>query len=87
MGWLQAIQEQLTAVADHYDKTAPTVTEWANDLYIRINESPETVRLPELTMLSRFAEEGIWLQPNYAANQVYHLMHRLGMDVTGHVGF
>lgn len=77
----------LTDAADHYEKSAPTVCEYVNDLYSRINERAEEVRLSELFFVGRLLEEGQWMQPNYAANQVYHLMSRLGMNVTGHAGF
>lgn len=85
--WLDMIGAKLTEVAEHYDRAAPTVTEWANDLYIRINEAPASVALPELLMVERFVEEGAWMQPNYAANAVYHLLDRLGRDTAGQAGF
>ena len=85
--WLDDIDTQLTAIADHYEKSAPTVNEWANDVCIRISEKPETVVLPELLFVGRLQENGEWLAANYAANQLYHLLHRLGRDVSGHAGY
>lgn len=32
-------------------------------------------------------EEGQWMQANYAANLIYHLMHELKQDTTGQAGF
>ena len=85
---LDGICRDLTAVAEHYEKSAPTVADWANDLYVRIGDSPDTVTLTELRMVTRMADtDGGWTHPNVAANLVYKLMNRLGRDTTGHAGF
>lgn len=76
----------LTAACDHYEKTAPTVRDHCDDLYIRINEAPEKVSLAEL-----LGTAGVWnggFQPaNFAANMIYKLRYRLGMDTTGNAGY
>jgi len=85
--WLDAIRSELEAVAGHYDKAAPTVCDWANGLYARLNDEPDSVRLVELLAVERFREAGQWENPNVAANRIYKLMHRLGQDTTGHAGY
>jgi hypothetical protein len=82
-GTLRLIEE---AVA-RYDRTAPTVVAYLDDLYRRVVERPRDVRLVELLRVHRLRECGTWLTGNGAANLVYHLMHELGMDTTGQVGF
>ncbi len=77
----------LTEVCEHYEKTAPTVCAYANDLYIRIGERTDHVRLSELSCVAKLREDGLWEHPNFAANRIYHLMARLGMDVTRQAGF
>jgi hypothetical protein len=77
----------LEEAVPHYEKTSPTVSAYLDDLYIRITNRPSDVSLSELFGAEELQEEGDWLQPNYAANHVYKLMHRLGMDTTGHAGF
>ena len=84
---VESLLVNLTLTAEHYELTAPTVAQWANDLYERINEQPDTVRLSEMLAVGRFVESGVWEQPNYAANRVYHLQQRLGQETTGHAGF
>jgi hypothetical protein len=79
--------EHLTRAGQVYEKTAPTVNDYLDDLYIRLNESPDTVVMSELTFVASLLEEGQWMQPNYAANRHYHLMNRLGRDTTGLAGF
>lgn len=85
--WWDTIRGELEAVAGHYDKSAPTVCDWANDLYARMGDSPDSVRLSELLAVSGFREGSVWEQANIAANRIYKLMTRLGQDTTGHAGY
>jgi hypothetical protein len=80
------LMKYLEEAVEHYAITAPTVSRYCDDLYIRIEESPSSVSLSELKTVSRLLE-GDWMHPNYAANLIYHLMDRQGMDTTGHAGF
>lgn len=84
---LHRISDELTAICDHYEKSAPTVHAWADDLYVRIGERPNDVTLAELMLVARFREDGAWVQPNYAANYVYHKLHSMGRSVVGQIGF
>jgi hypothetical protein len=84
---LDPTMRRLTEICDRYEKSAPTVHAWANDLFVRINENADAVALSELLFLGRFLEDGQCMQPNLAANQVYKLMDRLGRDTTGHAGY
>jgi hypothetical protein len=80
--------DYLTRVCDHYEKTAPTVSDYADDLYRRTSQAPETVILLEVLKITEIhnSESG-WQQPNHAANRVYHLLQTLGRDTTGQAGF
>jgi hypothetical protein len=77
----------LEEAAGHYDKTAPTVEQFVDNLYRRMGEKPETVTLFEIMTVEELRQDGVWEQPNYAANRIYHLMERLGRPTTGHAGF
>jgi hypothetical protein len=79
--------KMLTEICEHYEKTAPTVHAWADDLFIRINEQPDKVVLSEILFLDRWRSCEQWTPPNLAANEVYHLLHRLGRDVCGQSGY
>lgn len=72
--------------SDYYEKSAPTVEAYLDDLYRRVN-SGKPVQLREILTISKLWEEGIWLQPNYAANLIYHLMYSIGLDTSGQAGF
>jgi hypothetical protein len=82
-----AIGRLLAEAVAHYGWSAPTVAAYLDGLYVRLREDPDHVALSELVALARLKEEGQWEHPNFAANRVYHLMRRLGMDASGHVGF
>jgi hypothetical protein len=73
----------LEVACAYYEKSAPTVNAYLNDLYIRIDDM-KAVDLREIRFVQTLKENSIWMHPNYAANQLYHLMTDLEMDTTGH---
>lgn len=86
--WSEDLLAKLVALVNHFEKTAPTVAEWANALYIKIGDNPDEVRLSELVQVEALYGDGRNIEaPNLAANRVYKLMNRLGQDTTGHAGF
>lgn len=84
---LQAIDKFLADGVAHYEKTAPTVAEYLDNLHIRVRESPGFVRVSELMAAQHLREGGAWMHPNYAANFIFKVMDNLGMDTTSHAGF
>jgi len=80
------VENFLTAACDHYERSAPTVADHCNGLYIRIQDGlPVTVR--EIMAVCALCDRDGWVPPNYAANAIYKLRQSLGMDTTGHAGF
>lgn len=77
----------LEDAVSHYERSAPTVADYCDDLYRRSHQAPQSVSLAELAGVQNLQEQGEWITPHFAVNRVYHLMHRLGMDVAGHLGF
>lgn len=84
---VQSLSNHLEKVCDQYERSAPTVWEWANGLYIRLGEDADGVRLSELLLAQSLHDADGWVPPNYAANRVYKLMSRLGRETVGHAGF
>jgi hypothetical protein len=82
-----AIEGFLAEAVEHYATSAPTVADHLDDLYMRFKGDGSEVTLLELVGVLRLREEGEWEHPNYAANRIYKLRDRLGMDTTGQVGF
>ncbi len=78
--------KRLTAACEEYETSAPTVCAHCDDLYRRVSAIDPAVTLAEVIDVQALWAEG-WMPPSYAANRVYKLRHRLGMDVTGHAGF
>ncbi len=77
----------LEDACNHYAKSAPTVSDYCDDLYRRVNNGGDNVRLSEMTTAMILKENGEWEHPNFASNRIYKLMDRLGMNTTGHTGF
>lgn len=77
----------LEDAAAEYATSAPTVANYIDDLYIRLDESPESVNVRELLTVCQLKDDGQWEQANYAANRIYHLQSQLGVDTTGQAGF
>ena len=82
-----AIRSFLVLVVCQYEKSAPTVSAWADDLYIRLGENIKEIRVIELIQAQSLLEGDTWEHPHYAANKVYKLMNELGQDTTGHLGY
>ena len=74
-------------VVVHYQKIAPTVTTYADWLYVALEEERAKVTLLELLWVMRLREDGIWLDANSAANLIFKLLDRLGRDTSGQLGF
>lgn len=83
---MDEINSFLEEAVAKYEKTAPTVSSYLDDLYIRIADG-KPVLLREIILVSGLQENGAWESPNYAANRVYKIQSELGQDTTGHVGF
>jgi len=84
---LNTIRAYLAHVVAFYEESAPTVSQWADDLYVRLGDNPREVKLGEIMAALSLREDTVWLHPNYAANFIFKTMHEYGQDVTGHFGF
>ena len=84
---IEAIQAFLVRVVAQYEKTAPTVSRWADDLHTRLSDDPYSVRLVEVMQAQALLENDVWERADFAANRVYKLMSALGQDTTGHAGY
>jgi len=79
----------LTEAVEHYATSAPTVSRYCDELYIRATTGEgRPVTLDELMRVQWLRVDGDqFMQANHAANAIYKLMDGLGMDTTGHAGF
>lgn len=84
---LEAINQHLTNVVRQYKTSAPTVSQWANQLYMTLQEDTGKVTVREIFAASALREEGQWEQANMAANRIYKLQEVMKQDTTGQAGF
>jgi hypothetical protein len=84
---IMTIRAYLKLVVLEYEKSAPTVSAWADDLFIRLGEGMRNVLIIELLSAKDLHSHDGWEAPQYAANKVYKLMNELGQDTTGHAGY
>jgi hypothetical protein len=71
-----------SAACAEYEKSAPTVAEWADWLY---QANDQDVTIADLHILRRIVGESPGA--NLAANMIYHHQARLGRDTAGQAGF
>lgn len=79
--------EFLAGAVRHYAKTAPTVSNHADDLYVRLGGNGKDVTLYEICRMQELRQDDTWMTPDYAANLVYHLRDILKMDTSGDWGY
>lgn len=83
----KAFEAAIDKVAACYMKSAPTVETWCDFLATAKDDVITLADVHLLTQLSAAMNAGPTPSASSVANQVYHLNHRLGRDVTGQAGF
>ncbi len=66
----------IDGAATHYEKSAPTVATWLDQVADRLRNGSLTVR--EIGLVQNLIENGIWLDPHGAANRAYKAMSEFG---------
>jgi len=82
----QAISDCIVKHCELYEKTAPIVSRWLDELFIRLEDSNVSIKLVEIQFLMKLEEDGISLDGQQATNRLYHLQERLGENVDGQIG-
>lgn len=77
-----ATRKFLENAVNHYETSAPTVSQYCDDLYIRLEESSK-IDLSEIITIQQLRENNIWEHPNFAANRIYKLKDSLGVSTVG----
>lgn len=80
---VEAIRKYLESVVVQYEKSAPAVSQWADNLYIRLHEDVYNVRIAEILQAQMLHADDCWEHANFAQNRIYKLMDTLGQDTTG----
>jgi hypothetical protein len=73
----------------HYEKSSPAVSNYLDNLYIRVSEDTQHVSLFELLRTHQLydVESEQWMNPNLAQNTVYKTLDILEMNTTGMIDF
>lgn len=70
----------LEGAVSQYEKTAPALADWLDEVYVALNEAPASVSVYELLQLQQLQMSGEWEHPNYAQNRWYKVRSLLGRD-------
>lgn len=81
------IMRILEDCVNNYAETAPIVAQYADTLYMDMQDDIRTVTLGELITINMLITEDGWMQPNYAQNTVYKSIEAAGRDTTGILSF
>jgi hypothetical protein len=81
------VLDEIEAATAYYEKSAPVVEQYLDELYRRLGENCDEVVVSEIVLVGCLREEGTWMHPNTAANRVYKLLDRLGRSTVGMAGF
>jgi len=76
---MREFERFLADAAAQYEKTAPTVETWADDLCSRLADL-RNISVFELCQFLALYEHGEWEHPNYAANRCYKVAERIGRE-------
>lgn len=76
----QALRDYLTEAVAHYEKSAPQLSEWLDELYVSANHTPRAVSVYELLQLQQLSLNGEWEQPNFAQNRWYKVRELNGQE-------
>lgn len=71
------LRKFVQAACLHYEHSAPALSDYLDDLYIRLDETPGAVSVSEVMQVTRLYEE-TWEHPNYAQNRIYKMLDSVG---------
>lgn len=75
-----ALDAFIVLAVAQYETSAPTVTKYLNDLYGRLVTDLSQVNLFEVFQVLALLENSIWEDPLHAANRIFRLKDRLGLN-------
>jgi hypothetical protein len=80
-------EEGIQALMLAYEKAAPAVADWVEDVYVRAGKSPETVSMADLHFLGQLFSEDGPIHPHLAQNALVHHLRRTGKSTNGLLSF
>lgn len=81
---VEKFKKFLELAVHHYQQSAPRLSEWLDEMYIRLGEEAwKTITLEEIQQIQYLYADDCWLNPYNAQNNIYRLLNRIGKDTTG----
>lgn len=78
----------LAEAVQHYAESAPRLSTWLEEMYIRLGEEGwKTITLEEIQQIQYLYVDDCWLAAEWAQNNIYRLLNRQGKDTTKIAGF
>lgn len=78
----------LEEAVKHYEKSAPRLSTWLDEMYIRLGEDDwKTITLEEIQQIQYLYADEQWLAAEWAQNNIYRMLNRMGKDTTKIAGF
>lgn len=85
---VEKFKQFLAEAVRHYEQSAPRLSSWLDEMYIRLGE-PEwkTITLEEIQQIQYLYVDDCWLAAEWAQNNIYRMLNRMGKDTTKIAGF
>jgi hypothetical protein len=85
---VEKFKQFLAEAVHHYEQSAPRLSEWLEEMYIRLGEDEwKTITLEEIQQIQYLHADDCWLGAEWAQNNIYRLLNRMGKDTTKIAGF
>jgi len=84
----EGFKQFLAEAVKHYEKSAPRLSTWLDEMYMRLGEEDwKTITLEEIQQIQYLYADDCWLGAEWAQNNIYRLLNRTGKDTTKIAGF
>ena len=77
---IRLVENMIEDACAHYAESAPLLSEYLDELYMRVMDKPESVSLFEIMTVSSLSADGSYKNANYAQNTYYKMLDILGRD-------
>jgi hypothetical protein len=84
----EGFRQFLQSAVLHYEQSAPRLSAWLDEMYIRMGEEDwKTITLEEIQQIQYLYADDCWLNPANAQNNIYRMLNRQGKDTEAIAGF
>lgn len=85
---IEKFKKFLEQAVRHYEQSAPRLSAWLEEMYIRLGEEEwKTITLEEIQQIQYLFADNQWLAAEWAQNNIYRMLNRQGKNTTKIAGF